>query len=127
MTTETVPVAAVPGKQPSAKTPKGAKPSKRGKAKKAKAQARSGTPKTTKARTRASVLDAAAQVLAEGGKPMRAKQLIDAMKAKRLWASPKGKTPEATLHAAMIREIAAKGKQSRFRKVERGLFAAVKH
>lgn len=35
--------------------------------------------------------------------------------------------PDATLYAAMIREIAAKGKESRFRKLERGLFAAAKN
>ncbi|MBL9147340.1 MAG: restriction endonuclease, partial [Phycisphaerae bacterium] len=34
-----------------------------------------------------------------------------------------GKTPHATLYAAMIREIAAKGKDARFKKSDRGLFA----
>ena len=41
-----------------------------------------------------------------------------------LRTSPGGKTPEATLYAAMTREIAAKGRESRFKKVERGLFVA---
>ncbi len=75
---------------------------------------------------RLSALDAAARVLADTGESMRAKVLIQRMKEKGLWESPKGKTPEGTLHAAMIREIAAKGKASRFRKVERGLFAVGK-
>lgn len=73
---------------------------------------------------RLSAISAAAKVLADSGKPMRAKEMIEAANAKGLWSSPKGKTPEATLYAAIIREIAAKGKASRFSKVERGLFAA---
>ena len=75
---------------------------------------------------RISALDAAAQVLAASNEPMRAKDLIAAMAEQGLWSSPNGKTPEATLYAAMIREIAAKGDDARFRKVERGLFAAGK-
>ena len=67
-------------------------------------------------------MSAAAKVLADAGKPMRAKEMIEAASAKGLWSSPKGKTPEATLYAAIIREIAAKGKTARFSKVERGLF-----
>ncbi len=75
---------------------------------------------------RVSALDAAAQVLQAAGKPMRSKDLIEAMAAKGLWASPNGKTPEATLYAAMLREITkavAGGTMSRFRKVDRGQFA----
>ena len=69
-----------------------------------------------------SALDAAAHVLAKNGKPMTAQELILSMAEKNLWASPGGKTPHATLYAAMIREIGSKGKDARFRKVERGLF-----
>ena len=72
---------------------------------------------------RVSALDAAAQVLQDADKPMRAKDLIEALAARGLWTSPNGKTPAATLYAAMLREIAAKGAQARFRKVERGQFA----
>jgi len=43
------------------------------------------------------------------------------MLAKGLWKTS-GKTPAATLYAAIIREIAAKGKEARFRKVGRGQF-----
>ncbi len=39
-----------------------------------------------------------------------------------LWTSPGGKTPHASLYAAIIREISAKGKDARFAKKERGLF-----
>ena len=35
-----------------------------------------------------------------------------------------GKTPHATLYAAMLREIAKKGDAARFRKADRGLFEA---
>jgi hypothetical protein len=73
---------------------------------------------------RVSALDAAAQVLAASEVPMRAKEMIAAMEAKGLWRSPGGKTPEATLYAAIIREIAAKGTAARFKKHERGVFVA---
>jgi hypothetical protein len=70
-----------------------------------------------------SLLDAAAQVLAESAEPMNAKQMVDAVTAKGLWSSPKGKTPHATLYAAILRETGAKGADARFRKTDRGLFA----
>jgi hypothetical protein len=75
---------------------------------------------------RTSALDAAAQVIAGASKPMRAKDLIEQMEAKGLWKSPGGKTPEATLYAAIIREIAAKGADARFKKHDKGLFVAGK-
>jgi len=75
---------------------------------------------------RVSALDAAAQVLAKAGKPMRAQDLIAAMAEQGLWTSPGGKTPHATLYAAMLREARDKGSDSRFRKVDRGLFEANK-
>jgi hypothetical protein len=71
---------------------------------------------------RVSALDAAAVVLKKAGKPMRSQDLITAMAEQGLWTSPNGKTPHATLYAAMLREINAKGKDARFRKVERGQF-----
>ena len=65
-------------------------------------------------------LDAAAKVLKDAGKPMNFKDITEAVLAAG-WTTS-GKTPAATLYAAAIREIAAKGKDARFRKVERGLF-----
>jgi hypothetical protein len=95
------------------------------------------TTKTTKATSKAtakktkapkdkklSAIDAAAQVLASAKAPMNAKEMIEAMAAEALWTSPGGKTPHATLYSAIIREIALKGKESRFVKKERGKFAA---
>ncbi|MBY0310434.1 MAG: winged helix-turn-helix domain-containing protein [Phycisphaerales bacterium] len=73
---------------------------------------------------RLSALDAAAQILAESRTPMKATEMIAAIEAKGLWKSPGGKTPEATLYAAIIREIAAKGKDARFKKTDRGVFVA---
>jgi hypothetical protein len=49
--------------------------------------------------------------------------MIEAMTAQGLWTSPGGKTPHATLYAAIITEIRNKGKQSRFVKMDRGHFA----
>ena len=72
---------------------------------------------------RVSAVDAAATVLKKAGKPMRSRELIAAMAEQGLWKSPAGKTPHATLYAAMLREIGAKGDAARFRKVDRGMFA----
>jgi len=88
-------------------------------------------PKTPKAPRekkpkRISGLDAAAQVIAGAKVPMRAKEMIAEMEAKGLWKSPGGKTPEATLYAAIIREIAAKGDKARFKKHDKGVFVAGK-
>ncbi|HLO40902.1 MAG TPA: HTH domain-containing protein [Phycisphaerales bacterium] len=99
------------------------------KSKKAKGEKAPKTPKTPKPTKepkpkRVSALDAAAQVLAASEVPMRAKEMIAAMETKGLWRSPGGKTPEATLYAAIIREIAAKGEKARFKKHERGVFVA---
>jgi hypothetical protein len=47
------------------------------------------------------------------------------MLAKGLWKT-KGKTPEATLYAAILREIQKKGEASRFAKADRGMFALAK-
>ena len=66
-------------------------------------------------------LDAAAKVLAEAGKPMNMKAVVETALAKGYWTTG-GKTPWATVYSAVIREIAAKGEQSRFRKTARGMF-----
>ena len=71
---------------------------------------------------RVSGLDAAAQVLTEAGGTMGSRQIVDVMLAKGLWKTS-GKTPHATIYAAIIREIQKKGSQSRFEKAARGKFA----
>jgi hypothetical protein len=70
-----------------------------------------------------SALDAAAKVLGETGQAMTSQELIGAMAAKGYWTSPGGKTPHATLYAAMLREITTKGDGARFVKTQRGKFA----
>ena len=52
--------------------------------------------------------------------------MVEAMAAKGYWKSPGGKTPHATLYSAILREINEKGKESRFKKTERGKFAVGK-
>ncbi len=64
----------------------------------------------------------AAQVLAETGQPMACKEIIEAMAQKGYWSSPGGKTPASTLYSGITKEIATKGKESRFQKTDRGRF-----
>jgi hypothetical protein len=78
--------------------------------------------KSAKDESKLSALDAAAKVLSSSSEPMNCKELIDAMTSKGLWTTPGGKTPHATLYSAIIREITVKGKDSRFKKTERGKF-----
>lgn len=65
------------------------------------------------AEKKVSALDAAETVLKRAKKPMRSQELITAME-------------DATLHAAMMREISVKKNESRFAKVGRGEFALAK-
>jgi hypothetical protein len=103
-----------------------AKPAKRGR------QAKVAPPKAAKPRTKTpakpkkmSALDAAAKVLVERGGSMSSQELIEAMSEKGYWTSPNGATPHATLYAAILREISAKGSLSRFQKTDKGRFAIV--
>lgn len=82
---------------------------------------RSRTSRTAPAK-RLSGLDAAVQVLGQTGKPLNSADLLERIQSRRLWKTD-GKTPRATLVAAMLREIKFKGRESRFRKAGRGLFA----
>jgi hypothetical protein len=122
---------------PTAKVPKGKKPAK-GAAKKPAAEKVDATPKAgakPKAEKKAkakpdagnkklSAINAAYKVLADAGKAMNTQELIAAMTEKGLWTSPGGLTPAATLYSAILRELKAKGGESRFQKVEKGKFAA---
>ena len=67
------------------------------------------------------ILTLATDVLKDAKAPMDCKAIVEKVLAKGLWQT-KGKTPAATLYAAIIREIATKGKDARFRKTDRGLF-----
>ncbi len=98
---------------------KTAKATTKAKPKKAATRAKEGQQKAK----RLSGLDAAARVLAESKDAMTCRQIVEMAFKKGYWKSG-GKTPHATVYSAIIREIAAKGKDSRFRKVDRGKFAA---
>jgi hypothetical protein len=100
-------------------TKKAAKVAKTPKAAKAATTRKAATPADGKP---LSGLDAAAKILADAGQPMRARELVNTMIERGLWKSG-GRTPWATIYAAMTREIAAKGDAARFRKTDRGLFA----
>jgi hypothetical protein len=98
-------VAKPKGTKGAAKTPKPAKAPK--------------APKVKKER-KPSGLDLAAKALALAKEPKTAKEIAEGAIAAG-WKTS-GKTPHATLYAAIIREIAAKGSESRFKKTDRGLF-----
>jgi len=105
-----------------AATPKATKSAKAEPAKKAGKQAKAGD-EEAKAK-KVSAIDAAAKLLAASKEAMGCKEMIEAMSAKGLWTSPGGKTPSATLYSSIIREIATKGKDARFKKSDRGRFVA---
>lgn len=88
------------------------------------AKERANTPSKPTARPerRPSGLDLAARVLAEAREALDCKTIAERAIAAG-WIT-NGKTPHATLHAAIIREIAGKGAGSRFRKSDRGRFEA---
>jgi hypothetical protein len=66
-------------------------------------------------------LDAAAKVLAEAGEPLGCKTIVERAIEKGYWKTG-GKTPAATVYAAIIREIARKGNAARFAKTDKGMF-----
>ena len=81
-------------------------------------------PKVAKVGGKKSGLDVAAEVLKTHGKAMKIPELVCEMIEKQLWTTT-GKTPAATIYAAVIREIADKGDAARFaRGDERGTFVA---
>ena len=56
---------------------------------------------------------------------MSCKDLTETILKRGLWKT-NGKTPAATLYAAIHREIDRKGKEARFEKIGRGMFAVRK-
>jgi HB1, ASXL, restriction endonuclease HTH domain len=82
-------------------------------------------PKEAAADKKLSALDAAFKVLTKTGASLSCQELIQVMGERGYWTSPGGKTPAATLYSAILRHIQTKGNQARFRKTERGKFAAV--
>ena len=119
-TTDDAESAATARKKTNAKAPMSAKAPKPAKAPRPAKQPKERKPK------RVSAIDAAATILADTGKAMRATELIAEMESRGLWKSPGGKTPESTLYAAISREIAFKGEASRFTRGDKGFFIARK-
>jgi len=66
-------------------------------------------------------LDAAVTVLRESGVPMNCGDIVKTALEKGYWQTG-GKTPAATIYAAILREINVKGADARFRKTARGHF-----
>lgn len=86
------------------------------------------TKKTTtkkQADKKVSQIDAAIKVLRTARKPMSCKQMVEAMTKKKLWSSPGGATPDATLYASILRDL-RKGKDARFKKTAPGRFTVAK-
>jgi len=71
--------------------------------------------------TKGGLLDAAIQVMKAAGRPMNCKEVVAAVREKKLWSST-GKRPDATLYFSIFREIQKKGSEARFRKTDRGMF-----
>ena len=72
-----------------------------------------------------SLLDLAAEVLAKAKGPMDCKTIVEKVLATGRWQT-KGATPAATLSSAIHRDCQKNGRDSRFRKVERGKFTLAK-
>lgn len=87
---------------------------------KAKKERAPKAPKAPKPDRSPSALNLAAAYLARCENPKNIKEITEAVLAAG-WKT-EGKTPGATLNAAIIREIKAKGKESRFAKADRGMF-----
>lgn len=98
-----------PAKKPTTKKPQSAK---------AKAKPAPAAPAK-----KLSQIQAALEVLKTATEPMTCKQMVEAMAERKLWASPGGKTSEATLYASLLRELAMKGDAARFVKASPGRFA----
>jgi len=108
------------GAKKATKPAKDAKNAKDAKQRKPKAD----PPRRTKQR-KPGGLDAAARVLREAGEPMNCGDIVKTALEKGYWQTG-GKTPSATIYAAILREINVKGADARFRKTERGKFELAK-
>jgi len=104
---------------------KSRKPQTKAKVAKARKPAPKPKAKARSADGKMSGLNAAVKVLFEAGEALDCKTIVTRALEKGYWKTT-GKTPQATVYAAIIREIAKKGGEARFRKTERGKFALSK-
>jgi hypothetical protein len=95
------------------------KPKSKGKTPKAEKTAK--TPKEKPAR-KPSLLDHAVAILKNAKEPLSCKEITEQVMKSTDWTT-NGKTPWATLYSAIIREIAEKKAESRFKKMDRGMFS----
>lgn len=82
-------------------------------------------PKKERTTTKPGGLTAAAKILEEAKEPLNCQEMVKRMLEKGYWKTD-GKTPASTVYSAIIREIKAKGNESRFRKTAKGQFEFVK-
>ena len=86
-------------------------------------EAREEAKPTPKPKQKNSLLDAAAQVLDAGRRPMSCPEIVETAIELNFWTPGLGKTPANTLYSSITREIAKRGDNSRFcRSDERGKF-----
>ena len=111
---------AVPASNVGAGAKKATKPAKDAKNAKDAKQRKPNSDKPAKER-KPGGLDAAARVLREAGVPMNCGDIVKTALEKGYWQTG-GKTPSATIYAAILREINVKGANARFRKTARGHF-----
>ena len=90
-------------------------------AKAPKTSKKAATAKHAASRAKMSGLDAAVRVLAEANEALSCKAIVERALEKGYWKT-NGKTPQATVYAAIIREIQKKGEDARFKKTARGRF-----
>ncbi len=76
-----------------------------------------------KADKKLSLIDAAAKVLEEEGRPMKCAEMIELAKKKNYWMPGKGKTPVATLVASIGTSI--KNEKGRFKKTDKATYDLV--
>ena len=80
------------------------------------------TAKKGKPARKTSLLDHAVEILKKAKEPMTCKEITEQVMKSTDWTT-NGKTPHATLYSAVIREIAEKKAESRFKKMDRGMFS----
>jgi restriction system protein len=68
------------------------------------------------------ILDAIEQVLKDAGAPLHYEEITKQVLEKGLWTAA-GKTPDATINARLAVDIKGNGKQSRFQRTDKGMFA----
>ncbi|MFV0442543.1 MAG: winged helix-turn-helix domain-containing protein [Planctomycetaceae bacterium] len=88
-----------------------------------KAPAKTKRTAPAQAQKKVSQMQAAAIVLTQSQTPMTCGEMVTAMADQKLWSSPNGQTPAATLYAALLRHIRKHGKAGQFKKVGPGQFA----